>query len=132
MHLHPTGRGHTGCIEKVVIFLEGHKKSPLQLSFRENDNGNLNQNIGTDRWCIGYPDEGVIWLFKYKPPLINNEPYPIDERQTVGINLNRPAVIAALIRYFLQNDWKPKESVTPYIVDDALKLPDIIDLPKGI
>lgn len=131
-HLHLTEYEHSKCIEKVVIYLEGHKKSPLQLSFREEDNLNIKTDIEKEKWCVGYPDDGVIWLYKYKPPLPNNEPYPIDQQQTIDINLNRPAVIAELIRYFLQTDWKPKESTRPHIVEDALKLLEIIVLPKGI
>lgn len=131
-HLHLTGYEHSKCIEKVVIYLEGYKKSPLQLLFREEDNLNIKTDIEREKWCVGYPDDGVIWLYKYQPSLPNNEPYSIDQQQIIAINLNRPAVIAELIRYFLQTDWKPKEITRPLIIEDALKLLEIIVLPKGI
>ena len=132
LHLHLTNYEYSKCVEKVVIYLEGHKKSPLQLSFREEDNLTLKSDIEKEKWRVGYPDDGVIWLYKYESPLPNNKPYPVNEQQTVDINLNRPAVIAELIRYFLHKDWKPKESTRPYIIEDALRFLEIIALPKGI
>lgn len=136
-HLHLTGYEHSKCIEKVVIYLEGYKNSPLQLLFREEDNLIIKTDIEKEKWCVGYPYDGVIWLYKYKPPLPNNEPYPInkidkEQMKTIDINLNRPAVIVELVRYFLQTDWKPKESARPHIIEDALKLLEIITLPQGI
>ncbi|MFC5873046.1 hypothetical protein ACFP3I_10650 [Chryseobacterium arachidis] len=131
-HLHLTNYKYSKCVEKVVIYLEGYKKSPLQLSFQEEDNLTLKSDIEKERWRVGYPDDGVVWLYKHEPPLPYNEQCPADEEQTVYINLNRPAVIAELIRYFLHKDWKPKESTKPYIIEDALRLLEIIALPKGI
>ncbi|GAA5091121.1 hypothetical protein GCM10023210_18120 [Chryseobacterium ginsengisoli] len=127
LHVHLTNYEHSKCVEKVAIYLEGYKKSPLQLSFREEDNLTLKSDIEKEKWCIGYPDDGVIWLYK----LPDNEPYPANEEQTGDINLNRPAVIAELIRYFLHQDWRPKESTRPYIIEDALRFLEIIALPKG-
>lgn len=77
-HHHLTDFEHSKCVEKVTIYLEGFKKSPLQLLFREEDNLMIKTDTEKEKWCVGYPDEGVIWLYKYKPPLPNNEPYPID------------------------------------------------------
>ncbi|MDQ0781326.1 hypothetical protein QF044_001180 [Chryseobacterium sp. W4I1] len=37
--------------------------------------------------AVGYPDDGVIWLYKYESPLPNNKPYPVNEQQTVDVNL---------------------------------------------
>jgi len=122
---------YSKCVEKVVVYLEGYKKSPLQLSFREEDNLLIKTDLEKEKWCVGYPDSGVVWLYTYKPPLPNNEPYPIEQRQTITINLNRPAVIAKLIAYFIDTQWKPKETEKPLVIEDALKLLEIIELPKG-
>ncbi|MFY7843782.1 hypothetical protein [Chryseobacterium gambrini] len=124
-HLHLTEFKHSKCVEKVVIYLEGYKDSPLQLLFREEDNLIMKTDIEKEKWCVGYPDDGMIWLSK-------NEPYSPDQQQTIDINLNRPAVIEELTRYFLQKDWKPKESTSPLIIEDALKLLETIVLPRGI
>lgn len=131
-HIHLTNYQHSKCIEKVVIYLEGYKKSPLQLLFREEDNLILKSDVVKEKWRVGYPDDGVIWLCKYESPSSDGRLYPINERETVSINLNRPAVIAALIRYFLRKNWKPKESSGPCIIEDALRFLEIIALPKGI
>lgn len=37
-HHHLTEFTHSKCVEKIVIYLEGYKKAPLRLSFREEDN----------------------------------------------------------------------------------------------
>ncbi|GEM_PF-1491521 len=131
-HLHVTTDKHFKCIEKVVLYLEGYKKSPLQLLFREEDNLKVITDIEKEKWCVGYPDDGVIWLCKKQPFLADNEPNSDNQEQTIEINLNRPAVIAALIRYFLQTNWNPKQSTRPYIIEDALQFLEIIVLPKGI
>lgn len=72
----------------------------------------------------------VIGLYKYKSPSPDHQPYPVNEQQTVDIKLNRPAVMAELIRYFLYKDRKPEESTSPYIIEDALRFLEIIALPK--
>ncbi|MEL6257410.1 MAG: hypothetical protein AAFR87_35785, partial [Bacteroidota bacterium] len=109
------------CVEKVIIYLEGYKKSPLHLLFREEDNLKFKPDPEKEKWCVGYPDDGVIWLYHNK-----------EGKESVQINLNRPAVIAALIEYFKENGWKPKEHSTPLLFEDALKFLDSIDLPKRI
>lgn len=131
-HLHLTKFEHSKCVEKVTIYLDGFKNSPLQLSFREEDNLTLKTDVEKEKWCVGYPDSGVIWLYKYKPSLPDNKPYPIERRQTININLNRPAVIAEIIKYFNLNGWNPKETSIPFVVENALKYLEIIELPEGI
>lgn len=130
-HHHLTEFEHSGCVEQVTIYLEGYKNSPLQLLFREEDNLTLKTDIDKEKWCVGYPDSGVVWLYKYKPALPNNEPYPIEQRQTIEINLNRPAVIAELIKYFYLNGWNPKVTSGPFVEENALKFLEIIELPPG-
>ncbi len=119
------------CVEKVTIYLKGCKKAPLLLSFREEDNLILKADVEKEKWCVGYPDSGVVRLCTYKPPLPNNEPYPIEQQKTITINLNRPAVIVKLIEYFINTQWKPKETEKSLVIKDALKLLEIIELPKG-
>jgi len=130
-HHHLTEYTHSKCVEKVVIYLEDYKKSPLRLSFREEDNLLIKTDLEKEKWCVGYPNTGVIWLHKYKPPLPNNEPYPVEQQKTITINLNRPAVIAALIEYFIKTEWKPKENLKPLVYEDALKFLETIKLPNG-
>ncbi len=109
------------CIEKVVIYLADYKKSPLILFFREYDNQLISSLQNGKKWGVGYPDDGVIWLFE--PPYPNNKP-------TISINLNKPSVISELIQYFLLNGWQPTKMNKPFIEENALKFLEIIDLPK--
>jgi hypothetical protein len=106
-HLH-SGNETLKCVERITIYLEGNKKSVLRLYFREVDNQLLKES-----WNIGYPDDGIIWR--------SNTDY-------ICINLNKPAIIAKLIEYFLNNNWKP-ELNKPMIINDALKYLEIIDFP---
>lgn len=131
-HLHLSEFEHAKCVERVVIYLDGYKKSPLQLLFREDDNLHITSDDSQGKWFVGYPNEGVIWSYKNKPSLPDNEQYSINQRQTIAINLNCPAVIAGLITYFLQTDWKPRESTRPHNIEDALRLLEVIELPKAI
>ncbi len=130
-HSHLENFTYSKYVEKVVVYLEGHKKSPLRLLFREEDNLALKKDLKKEKWCVGYPDTGVIWLYTYKPPLPNNESYPIEQQKTIYINLNRPAVIAKFITYFTKTQWKPKKNEKPLIIENALKFLEIIKLPKG-
>ncbi len=123
-HYHLTEYSYAQCAEKVVIYLEGYKNSPLHLLFREEDNLIFKRNHDQEKWCVGDPEVGVIWKFKPRPDHL-----PQTETQT--INLNRPAVIAGLIKYFRENGWQPKEMRKPMVVHDALVLLELIDLPQG-
>ena len=124
-HHHLTDFELSQCVEKVTVYLEGYKKAPLQLSFREEDNLLFKKDLEKERWCVGYPDDGVIWLAK---PRADKQP----QTEHIDINLNRPAVIATLIKYFIVNGWHPKDTTRPFIVPNALKYLDIIELPLGI
>lgn len=124
-HYHLTEFEHAECVEKVIIYLEGYKNSPIHLLFREEDNLTMKADLEKEKWCVGYPDTGVIWLFK---PGTGGKP----QTESLHINLNRPAVIAKLIEYFAKNEWRPKEATQPLIIEDALKLLEMIELPQGI
>lgn len=124
-HHHLVEFQHSKCVEKVTIYLEGFKKSPLKLSFREEDNLTLKTDVEKEKWCVGYPDDGVIWLSKSRPDM---QP----QTEHTDINLNRPAVIAELIRYFNLNGWNPKQMSKPFVEENALKFLEIIKLPLGI
>ena len=124
-HFHLTEYKHSKCAEKVIIYLEGYKKSALQLLFREEDNLTFKIDIEKEKWCVGYPNDGVIWLFNSRKDL---KP----QTANIDINLNRPAVIAKLIQYYIQNSWYPEENKRTLIVEDALKLLDVLDFPNGI
>ncbi|GAA3521571.1 hypothetical protein GCM10022393_39970 [Aquimarina addita] len=124
-HHHLTEFEHSECVEKITIYLEGFKNSPLQLSFREEDNLILKTDIKEEKWCVGYPDNGVIWLSK---PRADKKP----QTNHVNINLNRPAVIIEFIKYFNLNGWNPRKMSKPFIEENALKFLEIINLPQGI
>ncbi len=113
-HHKETEFGRTICTEKVTIYQEGFKKSPLRIIFKEGYRL---------KWRVGHPDKGVLWSVDDKA---------LSSRKTVQINLNRPAVIAAFVRHFTGHGWSPEEQNSPYLVKEGLKLIEMIDLPKGI
>lgn len=110
-HYHLEEFKYSECVDRVKVYLEGYKHSPLILHFRLEDNHLLSQDSRRTAWFI---DWGC---------LINNE-------QT--INLSRPGVIAKLIEYYLEHNWVPREQKKPLDVKDALKLLDLIELPEGM
>lgn len=129
-HVHGADREETGCTEKVTVYLEGFKRAPLYLFFNEADNRLFKADTGKEKWCVGYPESGVIWLYQYKPPLPPGQVYPQEEQQTTELNLNRPAAIETLIRHYQSNGWNPKTAVKPFVDDKALKILDFITFPK--
>lgn len=132
VHYHLNEVELSKCVEKVTIFLKGFKDSPLKLSFREEDNLIIKTDVKKEKWCVGYPEAGVIWLYRYKPTLPNHEPYPIKQQQTIYVNLNRPAVISKIIEYFNLHGWNPQKVQKPLVEENALKYLEIIALPQDI
>ncbi|MCE3229956.1 MAG: hypothetical protein K0S32_4507 [Bacteroidetes bacterium] len=107
-HFHLENPVTSKCAEKVTIYMEGRRGSFLKLIFKEDDN-----KPEGETWIVGYPDTGVVW------------------NRNKAINLNRPAVIAAIIHYFRYNHWAPGTATKPTVVEDALKILDFVDLPVG-
>lgn len=112
------------CAEKVVIYLEGYKNSPIQIHFIEDDNILLFPNRNNKKWCVGYPNSGIIWLFHSNKELKPQSKYN-------SINLNRPAVIAKIIDYFYNSIWKPQEQKSPTIIKNGLEHLNIISFPES-
>ena len=122
VHYHLDNFEYSECVEKVIIYLEGYKNASLQLLFREEDNLLLETEL--KKWCVGYPDTGVIWLLKPKEK--DHSTY------NISINLNRPAVITKFIEHYFDKEWKPKKSNKPLIIENALLILEKIELPQGI
>lgn len=127
-HVHGENRAETGCTEKVTVYLEGFKRAPLYLFFNEADNRLFKDDLEKEKWCVGYPEDGVIWLYKYKPPLPPGQVYSQEEQQTAEFNLNRPAVIETLIRHYKNQGWNPKTAIKSFIDDTALKILETIPI----
>ena len=121
-HFHLAQYNSSPCVEKLTVFLDGYKNSPLELFFRQEDNALLQHTSSEKYWCVGYPNDGVIWLFQGSG----------SQDQNKDINLNRPGVVAKLILHHLGKGWNPQKSKKPYAVKDALKLLEQIDLPLGL
>jgi len=122
-HYHLEEFEHSQCVEKVIIYLQDHKNSPLHLFFREEDNSLITSNLDIGKWCVGYPDQGVIWWFS------NESTEEGNKEDNIELNLNRPKVIETLIKHFMFNGWKPETDKKPYIVNNALTMmPALIKL----
>jgi hypothetical protein len=93
--------GQEGCLESLIVYRDGFKKCPLRIKLP----------AGPD-WQVGYPEAGVIW----SPTL------------SVSFNLNRPAIIRALILQMLRHGWNPMMSSIPYDVANGFAALDLRDL----
>ncbi len=115
-HLHLDKFEYSKCIEKVVVYLENYKNSPLVLFFREEDNRLIKSLKENEKWIVGYPNQGVIWKS------INEKIVSYGEnKEATQINLNSPPIIESLIKYYFNNKWKPdKSSNSSHIVENAL------------
>lgn len=98
----------SACSEKLVLFLEGFKNSPIYIIFKEDDNQKL--NLDKKKWVVGHTESGVIWLF--------------DETKTEKLvktfDLNSPKTIVKLIDYYLENGWNPSSTKTKMFDKEAL------------
>lgn len=119
-----TSQAH--CAEKVVVYLEGYKNTPLQVCFSLQESNVLGPEALPVKWHIGHPHTGVIWRKSVVPPSAGGM------NQLVEINLNRPAVIAVLIRYFISEKWKPTEKQGDLSYKNGLWLLQHLRFPKGI
>lgn len=105
-HYHLRAFQYSECVDRVVIYLNDCKHSPLILHFRLEDNVLL---ANSNDWFM---DSGSII------------------KEGKSINLNRPKVIAKLIEYHIDHYWKPKTETKPLEITDALRLLDLLELPN--
>lgn len=91
-HRHAPGEG---CAEIVRVFLAGRRRAFLEIVFRERAG-----------WGVGYPQAGVVWA----------------TRSAASHNLNRPAVISALVHHMIRAGWNPDVQDAPLIVSDGIPL----------
>jgi hypothetical protein len=95
-HTHDRGAPAVAkCSEVLTIYREGHKRYPLHIQF--NNSGG---------WLTGYPQAGVLTRIK----------------DGATYNLNRPAVVAALIRWLLARGWSPDEPLDTDILGEGYSL----------
>lgn len=94
------------CVEKLSIFLEGHKHSPLRIEFTSD------KNTPYPKWCIDDASGIVFWSST--------------ENDKGVVNLNLPSTVAAFIKYFLQNGWTPQTSKKPFDVKDGMKYLELV------
>ena len=109
-HYHLEEFEESKCVDKVTIFLDGHKASPLILHFRLEDNTQLPHTPEERKWFM---DSGC---------LIKNERV---------ISLNRPAVIARFVEYYLDQGWTPHHGNKALEIESGLLLLESIELPEG-
>ncbi len=101
-HHHAESPEGAMCEEILTLYAQGFGKSALRLVFK-----------GDAEWGAGDFDAGVIYA----------------RHGTLSYNLNRPAVVAALIRYMLQQGWLPQRERTPRIEAQAIPLLELSRAP---
>lgn len=92
------------CHERVVVYLEGKKRSPLEVFFDEDAT-----------WQVGYPQSGA--LFRAEPLRV--------------YDLHRPGVIAALALHGLATGWEPETAHAPLVVRDGFAFLEAARAPTG-
>lgn len=93
-HAHVDGR----CHEVFTAYLEGHKASPVRITFVERDG-----------WHAGYPASGVIW-----------------SDGGAEINLNLPSSARRVIELARRAGWSPETARSATELDGVSRLlPDL-------
>lgn len=104
-HHHFLGNSGRICEERLKIYAAGYKKSPLQLVFGQNET-----------WEAGYPADGVVWRKDIQ----------------IAYNLNRPAVIRALIQHALGETWSPESASQSLDLSDGFAILIASKAPTGL
>ncbi len=114
-HVHLDNYKYSQCVEILTIYQEGYKKSPLRLHFREEEQiANIN-NPKDSHWAVGYPEDGVIWQTGNK---------------TGEVNLNRPGVVAEIIKFAILKNWDAKNDNTSTDIFNGFEWIEQIKFPK--
>lgn len=87
-HFHLASYEYSPCVEILTIYRDGNKQSPLRLFFKAEDLIKNQKSPEDLHWLVGYRQAGVLWK-TYK--------------QDDCVNLNRPGVVAAIIKFALAN-----------------------------
>jgi hypothetical protein len=104
-HRHSPEKETRRCEELLRVFAEGNKKAGLQINFCEKTG-----------WQVGYPEEGVVW----------------SSTDSKSYNLNRPAVVRALIIFMLHSGWDPHRGGGAVNVHDGIPLLASSEAPVGV
>jgi len=102
-HRRTSGPEGAGCEEILTVYAEGFGKSALRLVFTSDA-----------EWGAGDFDAGVIYARHNK----------------LSYNLNRPAVVTALIRHMREQGWQPQRERTPRIEAQAIPLLELSRAPQ--
>ena len=106
---------------EVVAYREGHRKSPLRLLFKEDDNQLVTNNAQPGKWLLHGVAAGWCWFAAEAPQQAGES--------VARINFNRPAVIARLLTFFLAQGWQPATTSRPLAIEDALRYINALQLP---
>ena len=99
------------CVETLTVYPQDSKRGYLRIRFREEDNRNRSDR--DDSWHAGYPQSGVLWLCQPDTP------------STTAFNLNRPRVVAAVIRLLRTTRWNLTEARTPVLIENGIQFLDM-------
>jgi len=120
MHYHLERYEQSPCAEVLTVFSPCSRNNPVRIRFREEEN-RYRADCTQRWWHTGYPQSGVLWLSEASP----------EQRIIVEINLNRPGVVATLIRLLRATRWNPAETRTPLEIEDGLRfLEEHYPIPK--
>ncbi len=107
VHRHHENNLVTTCVEILTVFRQTSRKNPLRIRFRRDDN--LKRLDKTDSWVVGYPEDGILWICG------------TNRNCVFKLNLNRPKVVAELIRLAHATVWNEGRATT---VDNGLQFLD--------
>ncbi len=96
-HVHLKEYKRSPCSEVLTIYLEGNKRCFLRLYFIEDNNPDLR---------AGYPEDGVVWGKGNYSEFV--------------VNLNRPGIVAAIIRFAMPDVWNPVIGKKPVLIQDGM------------
>lgn len=114
-HLHKEDFTHSECVEVLTIYLANDKKSPLKLLFDVEKSMIANKGLASEHWQVGHPENGVAWKAGH------------GEKH---INLNRPGLIAEIIKHATIEAWHPTKTSSPTEITCGFDWLEQLTFPK--
>jgi len=114
-HVHFEDYEYSPCVEILTIYQEGKKKCPLRIYFRTEDDIKSQNSPKDSHWEVGYPEDGVIWQ---------------TGNDTGYVNLNRPGVVAEIIKFAVPNYWETNKANKPTEIQNGFEWVEVIDFPR--
>ena len=117
MHRHIKHYDLSPCAETLTILPYPSKRNYVSIRFKDEEHKQRAGKKGV--WNIGYPESGILWLYDQDGPFHTDLMFRPRE-VAAEFNLNRPKVVAAIIRLLRTTQWNLADAKGALIIENGL------------